>query len=306
MKILVISDVNINDLVSLNIVQNELIASNEQEVIDFDLVFIRKLKGKNIFFNESKFKNIFNLSFLNYFTNDSAAIKNTQYEHVINLSPGFFSQFILKRMKSKEKVSAPFILKKYFFNERFFNRKTIDTLCGRVLNSFSKITSKGGQNPTVQIDSEKYQRVFEITNWLLKSSNNQPLGNNSFCFFYLKKTENSAIIKEEFLFNYLKSLIASNILTLIVLEEHHKSSFQDLIVDHFENEPKIIPNFVANNDSDYLYLFIKNARFVITNDETVDIASKQMGKKSLFYDFKSKTSFENHNPSFDLENIIRS
>ena len=40
MKILVISDVNINDLVSLNIIQNELIASNEQEVIDFDLVFI--------------------------------------------------------------------------------------------------------------------------------------------------------------------------------------------------------------------------------------------------------------------------
>ena len=52
MKILVISDVNINDLVSLNIIQNELIASNEQEVIDFDLVFIRKLKGKNIFFND--------------------------------------------------------------------------------------------------------------------------------------------------------------------------------------------------------------------------------------------------------------
>ncbi len=57
----------------------------------------------------------------------SAAIKNTQYEHVINLSPGFFSQFILKGMKSKEKVSAPFILKKYLFSEKFFNRKTIDT-----------------------------------------------------------------------------------------------------------------------------------------------------------------------------------
>jgi len=115
MKILVISDVNINDLVSLNIIQNELIASNEQEVIDFDLVFIRKLKGKNIFFNESKFKNIFNLSFLNYFTNDSAAIKNTQYEHVINLSPGFFLSIHSKKNEIKGEGFCSVYFKKIFF-----------------------------------------------------------------------------------------------------------------------------------------------------------------------------------------------
>ena len=59
----------------------------------------------------------------------------------------------------------------------------------------------------------------------------------------------------------------------------------------------LIDNFVQNNDSNYLYLFLKYSKFVITNDESLKIACGLTKKPHLYYNFDDK--------ELVLQNVIK-
>ena len=66
----------------------------------------------------------------------------------------------------------------------------------------------------------------------------------------------------------------------------------------------IISNFIRHNDANYLYLFLRFSRFIITNDQALKLASQIEQKPCLYYSFQNQDTFSKPNVFQDIKKLI--
>lgn len=285
-------------MVCLNVFYNALIKKTAKEDLKIDLITTEKLTNSNIFFSKEIINTHITYSFSRTFYDSLGQINADNYDEIIKIGENFKSELIYKFLSSKQKIRTRFSFKKIFKSSKNYEDNEIELKCIELFDQLKDLNTPDPIEPKMILNHSIYTKTFEIVNWFLKSSNQFTLTNNRFCFLYLDVNSEH---DNNLIFEVLDGLLETETLTIPVFSNLNTEvkAYLDNIT---ENNPKqLVSNFVLNNDQNHISLFLKYSKFVITNNRSLKIASEQIHKKIIHYNFESKKAFTKRNVLSDLK-----
>lgn len=300
MTLLFICSTSINDIVCLNIFYNTLIKYTATEDMKIDLISTENQKNSNIFFPQDAINTHISYSISKTFFKDLGQINAENYDYVIKIGENFKSELIYKFLSSKSKIKTRFRFKKIFKSFGDYDKKEINQKCIELFDQLKNLNITEPIEPEMILNHSIYTKTFEIVNWFLKSSNQYTLTNHRFCFLYLDLNSES---DDNTVFDLLEGLLDTKTMTIPVFSTLNPAVKKYLDKKTEDNPDLLISNFVLNNDQNHISLFLKYSKFVITNNISLKIASTQIQKKIIYYNFDPKKTFNKRNVISDLNTL---
>lgn len=302
MTLLFICSTSINDIVCLNVFYNALLKKTALEELKINLITTEKQKNSNIFFSKEIFNSHITYSFSKTFYNSLEQIKAENYDNVIKIGENLKSELIYKFLSSKQKIRTHFSFKKIFESTENYDASKLELKCVELFNQLKDFDTPEPIKPKMILNHSIYTKTFEIVNWFLKSSNQFTLTNHRFCFLYL---DINSKLDDNLIFNLLDGLTETDTLTIPVFSSLNPKikAYLDNLSENYPN--LLISNFVLNNDQNHISLFLKYSKFVISNNISLKIASEQIQKKIIHYNFESKKTFTKRNVISDINLLTK-
>ena len=278
MTVLCICSSSLNDIIPVNIIYNNLLNTNYKDTLNIDLITTDNLLISNIFLGESIVRKQYGFLFKKLFYGSLKKIEANDYDLIIKISNNFKAEVIFSLLKIKNKIRTPFKFLSFFKKlSKTYKISLVEKKTSQLLEQLRLYGATKNLVPVIKINNIVYAKTFEMVNWFLKSANKQLLTNNNFCFIYFNELHQFDT-KEKWVEEILVSLLENNVQVIPVFNYN----FQDF---SHRNRALLIDNFAQNNDSNYIYLFLKYSKFVITNDESLKIACNLSKKTYVYYNF---------------------
>jgi|TARA_B110000046_G_C12887123_1_gene352683 hypothetical protein len=278
MTILCICSSSLNDTIPLNSIYHNFLTTTSKDLLNIDLISTDSSIPSTIFLGGNVIRNQLFFSFTKSFYDSFIEINIIDYDLVINIASNFKSELIFKLLKTKNKIRVPFNFLTLFKKApKWYKKELSDQKTRQLQDQLQHYGISKNLEPVININKNIYAKTFEMVNWFLKSANKQLLTNNNFCFIYFNELYQFDT-KEKWVEEILVSLLENNVQVIPVFNYN----FQDF---SHRNRALLIDNFAQNNDSNYIYLFLKYSKFVITNDESLKIACNLSKKTYVYYNF---------------------
>lgn len=304
MKILFISSSKTNDLYILNIIYSNLIASTVVEIEKSDLVLVKPIETSNIFFDFSMFDKVHDLSVSKNFFSGLRLLNTKGYDYLIQIGSDASCWVLRRILKVKIKIKGLPYLKSLFRDNTVYDEPYVNTTCTWLLNQLQSITNGAILKPKLFINKQVYATTYEMVNWFLKSSHKMILGNSNFCFLYIDSTNTKVGEELEGVTKLLRVLVSANIYSIIIYKRFKESVANSLIPMDIVNHNLLVKNFSDSDESSLLYFFLKQSKFIVTNNESVKIASACENKKCLHYSSESMVAKSENDFLMDFKSVL--
>lgn len=286
MTILCICSSSLNDIIPVNIIYNNLLNTNYKDTLNIDLITTDNLLISNIFLGESIVRKQYGFLFKKLFYGSLKKIEANDYDLIIKISNNFKAEVIFSLLKIKNKIRTPFKFLSFFKKlSKTYKISLVEKKTSQLLEQLRLYGATKNLVPVIKINNIVYSKTYEMANWVLKSSNKPPLSNNRFCFIYIDNLISVNTKEGDLLKKIINSLLEKNMLVIPLFKKNF--DILDAISNAISLKKRglLIDNFVQNNDSNYLYLFLKYSKFVITNDESLKIVCEPIEKPCVYHNF---------------------
>lgn len=282
MKVLILFKLegNLKGIILLNLICINL--KSYLSSVDIDLIIQSEKKIENIFFTKDNYRKIIYHSGYK----DLWRMQNeNNYDGIINLSknPGYrIFQFLIKSPK------------KWSINRLQFNNSNILQTIEKEAKLAEKLTRKiAGNNfkirtvPELGIKKIKLNNTTKVIDWILESSNLKRLSSLRYVFVYLNQ------INENCELGKIKKLICS--LTSdrrfkIILIINGNNSFENNLIEEYQESKSVIMNFISNKDFHYFIKLSESAKLIVSNDAYLNLACKINEWNCLFLENNTLTN----------------
>lgn len=304
MTFLFINSGSLNDVVILNILCNNLLGVSNKEPLEIDIISSKKKVNSNLFLTKDLIRNHITLSLTKNTFNKLINIFSCKYDCIVKIGENFQSEIVYNLFFLKKKIRTPFRMPQLFKTSKIYQNDEVNRKCKILFNKLLEYQLPEELTPVIQINKQIYNKTFEVVNWYLKSSNKLSINSKRFCFLYVNNFNLSNKNILEWLENIIQILLEMNI-EIVPIFENVEALYYDLAEEiSLQKNRSIISNFIRNNDTNYLYLFMKFSRFIITNDESLKLASELEQKPCLYYSFQNDDTFSKQNVFQDVKNLI--
>ncbi|GGE40911.1 hypothetical protein [Psychroflexus planctonicus] len=276
MKILILSSGHFSDLVSINLMYNNLLKVYNNK-LHLDILFTEK-QSQSIYFNECLYKNLYHLKLRSSNLSVFRELKKNNYKYIFCFSNNVFYRLLLRSLNTEIISKNNHKLRKSYFDlTNYFSYAKEKSFFH--LDNIPELKRPYIHIPIISVDNNMYRKAFEIVNWSLKSSQRNSLTKNRFCFLYLNsKFIDNQTVKTK-LSSIMEKLKNKNIEILIVLGREFNLKIDDL---GFYKTNFLIDNFSYNNKNVYLKLFFEYAHTVMTDDESLALECHLKNKQYTF------------------------
>lgn len=284
MTVLCICSSSLNDIIPVNIIYNNLSNTKNKDTLNIDLINTDNSIISNIFLGENIVRKQYGFLFNHIFQKLLRKIETNDYDLVIKISHSFKAEIIYRFLKIRNKIRTPFKFLSWFKKlSKTYNRSFIEKKTSQILTQLQHYEVTNNLTPIININNIVYSKTFEMVNWVLRSSNKPTLMNKRFCFIYLNNLINTK--EENLLKKIIYGLLENNMLVIPIFKKDF--IIVNTIVKNLSLKKRelIIDNFIQNNDPNYLFLFLKYSKFVITNDESLKIVCETNKKPCVYHNF---------------------